>query len=294
MNRINFNKLYYFYVVAKEGSVKSASQKLHLTQPTISAQIRQLEEDLGFDVFIRKHRKLELNRNGKHILKKAEKLFTIADELITELPKNNLSDRIKLKIGAIQSLSNSFIYDFSLRLWSDETVMISVTQGSLTDLIKKMNNNELDIILSDGPYSRSKKFKSTRLGQDRIVAVANCDFVINKKKFPHNLDGLPYVSFSTQGRLQEDIDYFFQREGVHPEKVGEVDDITLMRVITENSNCFSILPLRAVRESLKAKNLKKIGDLMQIESGLWAITSSMAANRVIIKQVIQDYFLRKQ
>ncbi len=46
MDRINLNKLYYFYVVAKEGSVKAASTKLHLTQPTISAQVKQLEEDL--------------------------------------------------------------------------------------------------------------------------------------------------------------------------------------------------------------------------------------------------------
>lgn len=293
MNRINLNKLYYFYVVAKEGSVKSASEKLHLTQPTISAQIKQLEEELGFEVFVRKHRKLELNRNGKYVLKKAEKLFLLADELVGSLPLRGSAERTKIRIGAIQSLSNSFIYDFSLKLWSDESIFISVTQGSLTDLTKKMDKGEIDLILSDGPYSKSKKFKSISLGQDKIVAVASAQFNFDKKSFPQSLDNLPYLAFSNQGRLQEDISYFFEREDIHPDKIGEVDDVTLMKVITENSNCFSILPLRAVKEAVKDKQLKVLGEIKEIQTGLSAIFPNLSANRVIIKRILKDYFMRK-
>jgi LysR family transcriptional activator of nhaA len=294
MDRINFNKLYYFYVVAKEGSVKSASKKLHLTQPTISSQIRQLEEELGFEVFIRKHRKLELNRNGRFVLKKAEKLFNLADELVSSLPARGQAERIKIRIGAIQSLSNSFIYDFSLKLWREESIMISISQGSMTDLIRKMDRNELDIILSDGPYAKSKKYKSISLGQDKIVAVGGKDLTFNKRGFPQSLSELPYLAFSNQGRLQEDVDYFFNRENIQPERIGEVDDVTLMRVITENSQCFSILPHRAVKESLDHKKLKVLGEIQQIQSGLWAIVPSLAANRNLIRKIIKDYFTRKK
>lgn len=294
MNRINFNKLYYFYVVAKEGSVKSASQKLHLTQPTVSAQIRQLEEELGFDVFIRKHRKLELNRNGKYVLKKAEKLFSIADELIDSLPKRGKAERINIRIGAIQSLSNSFIYDFSLKLWDDESIMISISQGSMADLMQKMAKNEIDIVLADGPYSKSKKFTSTPLGKDKIVAVGPMHFEIDKKKFPYSLTDKPYLAFSSQGRLQEDLDYFFTREDIQPDKIGEVDDVTLMRVITESTSCFSILPFRAVKEVIKDGKLKLLGEIKEVQSGLWAISPSLAANRAFIKRVLKDYFMRKK
>tara|TARA_Y100000590_G_C15728779_1_gene1016242 strand:- start:699 stop:1583 length:885 start_codon:yes stop_codon:yes gene_type:complete len=294
MNRINFNKLYYFYVVAKEGSVKSASKKLHLTQPTISAQIKQLEEELGFDVFIRKHRKLELNRNGRFVLKRAEKLFNLADELVGSLPLRGKAERTKIRIGAIQSLSNSFIYDFSLRLWSDESIMISISQGSISDLIKKMDKNELDLILSDGPYSKSKKYKSISLGTDKIVAVGAKKNNVKNKKFPEFLSELPYLAFSNQGRLQEDVDYFFKRENIQPDKIGEVDDVTLMRIITENSDCFSVLPYRAVKESIANQSLKVLGEIKEVHSGLWALIPSLAENRVLIRKLIKDYFMRKK
>jgi len=293
MDRINLNKLYYFYVVAKEGSVKSASKKLHLTQPTISAQIKQLEEDLGFNIFIRKHRKLELNRNGKFVLKKAEKLFTLADDLLKALPERGEAERTKIKIGAIQSLSNSFIYDFSLKLWTNNSIHISITQGSLKDLIKKMEKDELDILLSDGPYSRSKKYKAISLGQDKMVAVSSPDLEIDKKNFPACLDGKCYIAFSNQGRMQEEIDYFFEREKIEPERIGEVDDITLMRVITEKTKCFSIVPYRSVKESIKYKRLKMLGEMKQVSSSLWAITPSISANSSLTKQIINSYFVTK-
>jgi LysR family transcriptional activator of nhaA len=277
-------------VVAKEGSVKSASKKLHLTQPTISTQIKQLEEELGFAIFIRKHRKLELNRNGKFVLKKAEKLFGLADELLSSLPERGKIDRSKIRIGAIQSLSNSFIYDFSLKLWANDSMHISIMQGHLNDLIKQMEKGELDIILSDGPYSRSKKWKTIALGHDKLVAVSAPSFNSKKTLFPNDLDGKPYLAFSTHGRMQEDLDYFFARAGIHPEKIGDVDDVTLMRVITENTECFSITPYRSIKESVKNKRLKILGEIPQINYGLWAITPSMSANRSLIKQIINDYF----
>lgn len=293
MNKINLNKLYYFYIVAKEGSVKSASEKLHLTQPTISSQIKELEEDLGFDVFIRKHRKLDLNRNGRFVLKKAEKLFAIADELENALPIRGKAERVKINIGAIQSLSNSFIYNFSMKLWQDDSVYIRITQGSQEELMKKMDRGEIDLILSDGNYGKSKKLKSILLGQDKIVAVGPKDLEFNKRKFPKNLEDYHYISFSNQGRLQEDVEYFFDRENIHPEKIGEVDDITLMKVITKHTQSFSILPHRAVKNQLQRGDLKLLGELKELKTGLWAIFPSLSANKLVIRKVLNDYFHRK-
>lgn len=292
MERLNFNKLYYFYVVAKEGSIKAASKKLHLTQPTISGQIRQLEDEIGFEVFVRKHRKLELNDNGSFLLKKAEKIFVMADEMVSSLPKRGDAPRVNIKIGAIQSLSNSFIYNFSLKAWKDKTLRVTFIQNSLKNLIEEMDKGNIHLILSDSPYERSKKYKSTNLGRDQIVAVGSPKIKNLKKGFPNSLDNKPYIAFSNQGRLQEDVNYFFDRENIHPERVGEVDDVTLMRVITENSESFSILPLRAAKESVKTGKLVVLGNLEQVKSTLWVITPSIASNRILLKKIINDYLVR--
>ncbi len=294
MNRINLNKLYYFFIVAKEGSIKAASKKLNLTQPTISTQIHQLEDDLGFQLFDRKHRKLNITTKGRLILKKADKIFELTDELNSTIPTISKNKRTKFRVGAIQSLSNSFIFDFSLKLWRDSSVSVSVTQGSFADLKEKMDNDKIDIILTDGPYKNKTKYKSVSLGRAKVVAVGNNSIRIKKSDFPLALTSHNYLAFSNQGRLQDDIEYFFHRKKIAPEVIGSVDDVTLMKVITEKSNCFCILPYKAVKESIQQKKVKLLGEIKEIQAGLWAVIPSHSANNVFIKKLLKDYFIRKK
>jgi LysR family transcriptional activator of nhaA len=159
-NRINLNKLYYFYVVATEGSVKVASQLLNLTQPTISGQIRQLEEEIGFDLFVRKHRKLEISQRGRRVLKIAEEIFKLANDLSDKTLLSGSQERLAVNIGAVQSLSNTFINNFSTKIWRDETIQVNITQGRLDALRKMLDTNKIDILLADSPVALSKNIKA--------------------------------------------------------------------------------------------------------------------------------------
>lgn len=292
-SRINLNKLYYFYVVAREGSVKSASQLLNLTQPTISGQIRDLEEDLGFDLFLRKHRKLEVSTAGQKVLKIAHKIFRLAEDLEDKNRLSQKKERLTIRIGAIQSLSNSFINDFSTKIWRDETIRVDVAQGRLKGLVKMLDTNKIDILLTDGPISLSKKYQSLPLGRDAMVAVASPKLKLAKGSFPQNIDGLPYIAFSNDGLLQQEIDYFFERSGIDVDLIGRVDDVTLMRTITETSNCFSIVPKRSVSQSVKAKRLKIISEIKGVDLNLWAIIPRISSQRLVVKKVINRYFKSK-
>lgn len=290
MNRINLNKLYYFYVVAKEGSIKAASELLHLTQPTISGQIRELEADIGYDLFIRKHRKLEVSPQGLIVLKKAEEIFKLADTLTDLSQLNNQTQKMEIRIGTLQSLSISFIHDFSNRLWRDGSVRFHVTQGHLPDLTKKLNHAEIDILLADGSMPSSKKYQNIPLGHDQVVAVASPKFKLNGEKFPNCLHQQSYIAFSNEGHLQREIEYFFERQGLKPETIGYVDDLTLMRRITETSNCFATLPRRSIKKAVRDKKLKILGEIKGVESQLWAITPRVNNNRTIILKLLRNYF----
>ncbi len=293
MERLNLNKLYYFFVVATEGSVKAASEKLHLTQPTISGQIRQLEEDMGFRVFKRSHRKIELNDRGRILYKKSEKLFALADDIQTSVKQDiGRPERLNLRIGAVQAMSNSFIYDFSLRLWKNDLISLTVRQGSMKGLMRALNKDMLDILLTDAPPPSSKRYRVTNLGSDSLVAVAGKGFDISGK-FPEGLNGKPYVAFSNDGHIQNEIDFYFESNGVHPDRIGEVDDVTLMRVITQNSKSFSIMPQRAVKEALKLGELKKLSNVPELKFTKYAITSNYGPKQKIIRQLIKDFFIRK-
>jgi LysR family transcriptional activator of nhaA len=287
--RINLNKLYYFYVVAKEGSIKRASERLHLTQPTISGQIRQLEEELGFDVFNRKHRKLEVNPKGQRVLDQAEEIFKLADQLKDQALSAGRNQRESVKIGAMQSLSSSFINDFSSRIWRDKSIRFEIEQAPRGILVERLNQSKIDLLLSDGPLFTSKKFRQVPLAHDKVVAVDHPKLSLSKEKFPENLNEAPFVAFSNKSQLVAEIDYFFERSGVNPEIAAKVDDISLMRTICENSKFFSILPYRSVRQSLRDKKLVKLGTLTGVESTLWATIPRVSQRQPLINRLLKDY-----
>jgi len=294
MIKLNFNQLYYFFVVASEGSIKAATKKLHVTQPTISNQIKQLEEFLGFQLFKRKHRKLELNEHGIELLGKAEKIFLMADEMVRTSTGKLAQTRQKIRIGALPSLPNSFIHDLTFKLWKDPTNAVSIIHADLVTMIRMLDEDKLDLILSDEPYNKSKRrYKSYNLGSQRIVAVANQKFSSLKKHFPKSLDGTPYVSYSKQSRIQDDLEYYFKIENIHPDCIGEVDDVTLMRVGAEKGLGFAIMPYIAAKESLKRKELVLLGELENIKCNGWVITTTFGSQNIAIRKAISYYMHKK-
>src|ERR687892_446871 len=88
MDWLNYHHLLYFWVVAREGSIARATRELNLTQPTISAQLRQLEESLGEKLFEKSGRGLMLTEAGKIALRYADEIFALGREL-----KDVLKDR---------------------------------------------------------------------------------------------------------------------------------------------------------------------------------------------------------
>ncbi len=293
MQGVDFHKLYYFYIVAKTGSIKSASKSLNVTAPTISVQIQQLEDQLGVTLFERKHRKLILTEPGNFLLAKSERLFRQADEMIEEIPGAKIVRRKNIRIGALQSLANSFICDFSINLWRDKSIEVDVVQGDFKNLMDRLDSGEIDILLTDSSVQKSRKYRCAGLGLDQLVAVGARGLEKLRKTFPNSLDGVPYLAYSHKSRIQEEIDYFFERNNVAPERIGHVDDVTLMRVVTTRTKCISILPFRAVKEALKSGEVIKIGELSGVKHGIWAITSTTSKNQKLIKKIINEYFLKK-
>lgn len=289
MKRINYNQLFYFYVVATEGSVKAACKKLHLTQPTISGQLKTLEEDLGFQLFDRKHRRLELNEQGKEVLKRAEKIFILGEELLVNLPGESNSYRQEVRIGAMSSLPNSFLHDFTMSIWKDSTISAHITHASLSELIKSLDNGQLDLILANSPYQRGKKYHSINLGSHGLIAVGAKKFAGLKRGFPRSLDQVPYLPFSANNQLQAEIDFFLDSNNIRPDRLGSVDDAMFIRQAAEHGMCVAILPELTVRGALKSKALVRLGEVQQVTTNAWAITSSRGHKRVVLRKLINNY-----
>lgn len=294
IERLNYNQLYYFYVVATEGSIKAACEKLHLTQPTISGQLKTLEEDLGHDLFDRKYRKLEVNKYGREILKKAEKIFVLGDELLATMPHEEHHHRNDMRIGVVSSLPNSLVHDFTYSFWSNSTLAAHLTHGGLSELISMLNEDKIDLILSDTPYGPSDKYKTINLGSHRLMAVGSQRFEHANEGFPQSLSGLPYLSFNKGGQIQEEIDFFFKINNIKPDLIGSVDDANFIRSVTLRGFCFSILPEMSVKRLLKNQKLFLLGEMNQLVSNCWVIVSSLGSKRISVRKVINDFMMQKK
>src|SRR6266478_8687847 len=103
-NAINYHHLLYFWAIAKEGSLRLARQVLHVSQPSISAQLKQLEESLGTPLFTRTTRSLILTDTGQTVLEYAEEIFSLGRELLTAVRQEPGQRPVRLHVGVADSL----------------------------------------------------------------------------------------------------------------------------------------------------------------------------------------------
>ena len=104
MNQLNLHHLRYFQMVAHEGNLTRAAERLNVSQSAVSAQIRQLEERLGHSLFERRGRTLLLTEAGRVALDHADAIFAVAEELLNTLRERPSGRRQVLRVGSLATL----------------------------------------------------------------------------------------------------------------------------------------------------------------------------------------------
>ena len=290
MRRLNYNQLYYFYIIASLGSIKDACEKLHLTQPTISGQLKALEEDLGYKLFDRKYRKLMLNDMGKLVFQKIEKVFRASEEL-TEAPPAVEEEQIhQLKIGILKTVPNIFVHSFYREIAKGGNIRTLIKTGHLEEFIDLMKKDQLDIILSDAPYTCLKShFKSINLGANSLCAVGVERFSNLANNFPSSLNETPFLHYTADNPLREELEMFFNFNNINPEIVGQIDDINLLIQMVKEGHCVSIVPKESVSDELKESKLTNLGEIDSIHLNRWAIMSQHSQKKPYVTELLNTY-----
>ena len=145
-NQIEFRHLRYFQVVANELHFRKAAEKLFITQPALSRQIKQLEEYVGAELFKRDKRNVVLTQAGAYLLKESEFLFNHLDFVKGNIRHISKGDEGEVRIGfvgsAMQSVIPSLLKKVNKELPKIHFVLTELTNQHQVDLIRK---NQLDI-----------------------------------------------------------------------------------------------------------------------------------------------------
>ncbi|MCB9092002.1 MAG: LysR family transcriptional regulator [Halobacteriovoraceae bacterium] len=274
MERLNFSHLYYFYVVAKEGSIKQASEKLHVTQPTISDQIKLLEEYFDQRLFERKNRSLQLNRSGTIVLEYAEKIFELSGDLTVKVRDGLDFPKKTLDIGITYKMSHYFLYDTILPLFGFEDVAINVKEGERHRLMADLENGEVDLVFTHEKEVGNRKLNSYNLGENKTYVVCHKKLQKLIKRFPEDLNNLEYFGYAKDSQFRFEIEMFFNRFNLFPKPLGEGDDIDLHQMVVEKGLAFSIVPEVAALRFIKNKKVVILGEIAEMKTSVWGIIRS--------------------
>jgi len=139
---------------AKAGSISKACEELRLSQPTVSSQIRKLEENIGEKLFSKKGRGLELTDAGRMVLSYAERIFGIGEQLQNELARRYKDVVNLLRVGVESAVPKTLAYRLIQPLLSTHTEMqLQYATGSVVDLVESLENYDCDMLISETPVS---------------------------------------------------------------------------------------------------------------------------------------------
>jgi LysR family transcriptional activator of nhaA len=233
MEWLNYHHLLYFWMVAREGSVTRASSELRLAQPTISTQIRMLEDALGEKLFVRQGRNLVLTDVGREAYRYADEIFSLGREML-DVIKNRPSGRaLRLAVGIADVLPKMVVYRLLepvRRL--DRPVHIVCREGKPEPLLAELAIHKLDLVLADAPVGANTSVKAFHhlLGECGVSFFATPPLAARfRRRFPASLNGAPLLLPVEGSVLRRSLAQWFDAQGIRPDVVSEFEDGALLK-----------------------------------------------------------------
>ena len=276
MDWLNYHHLLYFWVVAREGSIVRACEQLHLAQPTVSSQLRKLEKALGNPLFKRVGRNMVLTETGQVVLRYADEIFSLGQELTDVLKGRPTGAPVRLLVGVADVLPKLICYRLlepALRL--PESVQIICHGGSLHQLLMDLAEHRLDIVLSDSPVSPAVSVRaySHLLGECGATVFGTADRARKlRPRFPESLHGTPFLAPGEKTVLRRSLDHWFDERGVRPQIVGEFSDSALLKAFGQAGVGVFVGPSAIQEEICRQYRVRPIGELPDVRERFYAIS----------------------
>lgn len=289
MNNINYNHLLYFYTIAKEGSIVKAAKELHLTQPTLSAQLRSLEEDLGEKLFDRVGRRLELNDAGKLVFDYAGRIFRLGQELNSAIDKGISRPRREIRVAISGTVSRSYIFDYLARFIEDKSNYLILDDSGTSDSLKSIVTGDVDIAITSEPLiSRKKNLWTQKLVSLPLVAVASKEMRQLARNFPNSLEQRPFILFPESNVLHSELQLYFRKQKVTPTFIAEFENLSLLRRAAEEGSAIVALPRNLAESIKKGGKISILGEFKGIRSNVWVTVRESLRNDSQIRKFMHD------
>jgi len=273
---LNFHHLRYFWMVAREGSITRAAQRLGISQPTITTQIHQLETRLGERLFVRSGRRLALTDVGRMAYRYAERIFGLGRELVENLEGRTPDRPVTLTVGIAKVVPKLIAFRLlEPALHLPEPVVVQCHEASAERLLADLATHELDLVLADSPVPSNVSIRAFAhvLGECGVGIFGTPAMALKvRRAFPDSLDRAPFLVPSQNTALRRSLDAWFDQRNLRPQIVGEFDDSALLKVFGEAGSGLFAAPLAIADDVRRRYGVQQVGELEGIRERFYAIT----------------------
>jgi len=288
---LNYHHLRYFYVIATEGGLHKAAERLRLSPSALSVQLRRLEESLGRALFDRTRKGLSLTEEGRLAMDYAETIFGAGDELLQTLANPEGLYRRPLRIGSVATLSRNFQMDFLRPALEDTSVEVVVRTGALGELLAQLGAHVLDLVLSNQPArsDEASKFDSALIDEQAVSLVGKKPRGRRRAfRFPEDLDGQVLALPTREAAIRAAFDTLMRRAGVKPLVAAEVDDMPMLRLIARSLDGLTLAPPVVVQDELRRGELVERWRIGEIRETFYAITAVRRYPNPALKHLLEQ------
>ncbi|MEI6534575.1 MAG: transcriptional activator NhaR [Verrucomicrobiaceae bacterium] len=277
MDWLNYHHLRYFWTAAKEGSLVKAAEKMRVSQPSISEQIKELEAALGEKLFRREGRNNVLTDSGQMVFDYAEEIFALGRELMNAVKHRPGTRTMRFYVGVTDSFPKLATNEILKPVFNmSQTMHIICREGKMEDLLAQLASHRLDMVLSDEPASSSTNFRTFNhtLGETGTVFCAEKKLGARlKKNFPQSLQNAPALLPVENSTLRRALDAWFREKGIEPRVVAEFEDLALMKVMAAEGRGFIAVPAVALSDAVARYGYQVIGKADECRIQFNAITA---------------------
>lgn len=278
MDALNYRHLQYFWAVAHEGSVTKAAQRLHVTQPTVSGQIRELERSLGQKLFRKQGRYLVLTDPGRTALRYADDIFGLGNELVAHVTRSAKADELRLVVGMLASMPKGIVFRILEPAFGlDRPLHLVVREGAPEQLYASLAIGEMDVILSDAPAPPELSVRAFhhRLGDCGLTWFLEHERAeANEVPFPEVLDHVPVILPTRNTMMRASIDRWFEASGLRPRVIAECQDSATLKAFGRAGIGAFPAPSALEREIVEQYHADVLGRTPEVREAFYAITTS--------------------
>lgn len=249
--RVSIQQIETFYWTARLGGFHAAARHQHLTQPTISARIQELESQLGAQLFERGRGRSGLTLVGQDALVQAEKILKLADEF-SRVAERRDPMRGLLRLGANESTALAGLASLLTQLKATYPALrIEITVDVGVALSRKLIARELDVAILNDSCAAQDIVEQT-IGLTDLHWVASPRLVARREVTPESLVHLPVITVTHPSSNHSLVTNWFRNAGLEAENLSSCNSLSMMLQLVAAGHGVAVMSPAIMRAEIEA------------------------------------------